>query len=92
MSCASRNDRKNYCTEPKNIRRRLTKLLCGELNVTPRQIQTRNRQNCYEQIDMNFDRLFANRGESTNVGQCTLIRNPKCSSCKCDKKKPRKIR
>lgn len=88
MSCYTRNNRKPYCTEPKRIRQRLTKILCGELNETTRQIQTRNRQSCAEQIDINFNRLFANRGATTNLGQCTKIRNPKCSQCKLKKVKP----
>ena len=91
MSCILRNEHNAYCTEPKDIRRRLTKILCGETEETARELRTPTRQSTAEQIDNNFDRLFANRGDSTNLGQCTVIRNPRCSSCRCDKKKPKRL-
>ena len=91
MACVFRNERKDRCTEPILIRRRLTKLLCGETGETDRQKRTSTRIGDFEQIDNNFDLLFANRGDTTNIGNCTYTRNPKCSSCTVSRVKPRKL-
>ena len=80
-ACVNSHQRKNYCTEPRRYRKHLTKLICGELGETTGQKQAPTRLSYFEEIDNTFDALFIGRGDSVNVGQCTLLYDD--SRCKC---------
>jgi len=57
-ACVNRNDRKQSCRAPIEVRSRINKLLCG---TNKDNVFTQNTLTTFENLDWQFDRLFQGR-------------------------------